>query len=159
MTYEHPAIIKRERDKKGVPGKTHPLHRCWRNMRYRCNTSTSKDYSNYGGRGIKVDSQWDDFEKFYLWALPGWTSGLQLDRINNDESYGPNNCRWVTAKTNNNNKRTNRSWEYNGTTYTSSQLYDLLKPRMDRKTFHARLAYGWTVDKAVSMEVRDDGKI
>lgn len=37
--------------------------------------------------------------------MNGYSKELQLDRINNNESYSPNNCRWVTRKQNMRNRR------------------------------------------------------
>ena len=61
---------------------------------------------NYQDRGITVCDEWLVFEKFRDWAIPhGYKEGLQIDRVNNDAGYCPENCRWVTPKENTNNRR------------------------------------------------------
>lgn len=73
------------------------LHSVWTNMRERCNNPKSEKYPRYGGRGITVDPVWDNFRAFARWAEEnGNQEGLELDRINNDLGYAPENCRWVT---------------------------------------------------------------
>jgi hypothetical protein len=64
----------------------------------------SKDWKNYGGRGIAPRERWLKFENFLMdmgEALPG----MMLDRIDNDLGYFKENCRWVTAKESANNRR------------------------------------------------------
>jgi len=39
---------------------------------------------------------------------PTYVVGLQLDRLNNDKGYSPENCCWVTPKQNNRNRRDTR---------------------------------------------------
>lgn len=74
------------------------LYMVWDSMRSRCNTPTNKSYHYYGGRGISVCKEWDDFKNFETWALKnGYKEGLSIDRINNDGNYEPPNCRWTTA--------------------------------------------------------------
>ncbi|WP_159403896.1 hypothetical protein [Streptomyces sp. NRRL S-646] len=75
------------------------LHGVWTNMRERCNNPKSEKYPGYGGRDIPVtvDAAWHNFLTFAQWAEEsGYQEGLQLDRINNDLGYTPENCRWVT---------------------------------------------------------------
>lgn len=147
----HPKIIKRDRDARGIPGKTHPLHRAWRNMRYRCTNPNCDSWSNYGGRGIFVDSVWDDFSEFYLWSVGnGWMPGLELDRIDNEREYSPSNCRWVNSTVNQNNKRNSVRYLYRGESLTAGELFDMLSPLVGRATFHARLKDGWNIDEAAT---------
>jgi hypothetical protein len=79
-----------------------PLYSVWTNMRARCSKPNYRYYHNYGGRGIRVCKEWDcSFEAFQSWAFSnGYCSNLQIDRINNNGNYEPNNCRWVTREQN-----------------------------------------------------------
>ena len=73
-----------------------------------CTTSpTHQDYSHYGARGIKVCEEWfNDFKCFYDWAMShGFSEELEIDRIDNDGNYEPDNCRWVTHQVNANNRK------------------------------------------------------
>ena len=86
----------------------YPLYRIWQHMKNRCYNSDSSHYSCYGGRGISVCNEWlNDPMVFIDWALANsYKTGLTLDRWpNNDGSYEPNNCRWVTRKEQANNTR------------------------------------------------------
>lgn len=105
------------------------LYSLWNTMRHRCEDPKRESYQRYGGRGIKVCQEWHDANTFMDWAeLHGYKPGLQLDRIDNDGDYSPENCRWVTAKENSRNKRTNRLLTINGKTKTVSEwceVYDV----------------------------------
>lgn len=76
----------------------------------RCTDPSFKGYQNYGGRGIGVCQEWrDDPESFVTWAkASGWEMGLQIDRIDNNGDYTPENCRWTTSQNNNRNRRNNK---------------------------------------------------
>lgn len=78
-------------------------------MKRRCYNKNSPDYKNYGGRGIKICDEWlEDPLKFEAWAIEtGFKPGLEIDRIDNDKGYGPDNCRWVTKSFNVTHRRVN----------------------------------------------------
>lgn len=87
--------------------KKHPLYSIWCDMKKRCYNKNQKSYKNYGMRGIKVCNKWlYNFEEFFWWAISaGWgCPGLQIDRINNNKNYSPENCRWVTRSINSKNR-------------------------------------------------------
>lgn len=79
-----------------------PLYSVWKGMRERCSNPNQLHWHRYGGRGITVCKEWDDFMAFRTWALAhGWKPRLTIDRIDNDKGYAPDNCRIVTFKENN----------------------------------------------------------
>jgi len=83
-----------------------PLYRCWSNMKTRCENPNSKAFKWYGARGITVCAAWESFAPFMEWALrSGYSPELEIDRIDNNKGYGPDNCRFVTHKENCNNRR------------------------------------------------------
>ena len=85
------------------------LYNIWQSMLqrvgvYKC--ADEKVKRNYQDRGITVCDEWLVFENFRDWALShGYKEGLQIDRIDNDKGYCPENCRWLTPKENTNNRR------------------------------------------------------
>ena len=77
------------------------LHNIWCNMKQRCFNKNASGYYNYGGKGVTVCEDWLNYESFENWALSnGYDDDLQIDRINVNGNYEPNNCRWVTKSFN-----------------------------------------------------------
>lgn len=102
----------------------HPIYPIWKSMKSRCAYKKSKQYKNYGGRGISVCKEWaEDFKVFYDWAMNnGYRKGLEIDREDNNGNYCPENCRFVTPEINANNKRNNIKYNYNGELLTLPQI-------------------------------------
>lgn len=80
----------------------HRLYGIWRSMKFRCSNPGHKCFHRYGGRGVSVCEEWrDSFFSFYTWAISnGYDSRLQIDRIDNDGNYCPENCQWITGPEN-----------------------------------------------------------
>lgn len=83
-----------------------PEYRSWMAMNQRCNYPGIINYHRYGGRGIKVCDRWKSFVLFLEDMGKKPFPKAQIDRIDNDGNYEPNNCRWVTQKENARNKST-----------------------------------------------------
>lgn len=73
----------------------------WRSMVQRCTNPNSNIWEYYGGRGIKVCQRWQDSFDDFLADIDGSIpKGLELDRIDNDGHYEPDNVRLVTRSEN-----------------------------------------------------------
>jgi hypothetical protein len=70
-----------------------PEYQAYQDAKKRCTIPTNKNWSGYGGRGIKF--LFTSFEQFFA-ELGRRPEGKTLDRINNDGNYEPGNVRWAT---------------------------------------------------------------
>lgn len=150
-------IVKEKRKTHGE-SKT-PLYFVWKSMRQRCKNPNNSRYEDYGGRGIDICDEWDDFLVFKEWAYEnGYREGLTIDRINNDLGYCPSNCRIVDYAVQANNKRGNRVITYRGKTQTQKQWSDELG--INYGTLENRLyIYGWDVDKSFNEPIKEPIKL
>lgn len=85
------------------PGKRRPVYWVWAGIRQLCDNKKRRSYKDYGERAIKVCDRWQTFENF-LADMGEPPEGYQIDRIDNDGDFEPDNCRWVTPKQNMNNR-------------------------------------------------------
>lgn len=101
----------------------HPLVYTRNNILSRCHNSNNPSYEYYGGRGVILCDEWrNDVSSFVKWGKNnGWERGLEIDRIDNDKGYFPENCRFVTRTENCRNQRTSRYWWVDGVRYESSR--------------------------------------
>lgn len=88
-------------------GSKHPLYAICHAIIQRCTDPNVDSYERYGGRGITVCAEWKtNRASFVEWALAnGYRPGLQIDRIDNNAGYSPENCRFVDSSTNCRNRR------------------------------------------------------
>lgn len=135
------------------------LKNCYRNMLRRCTDPTDKRWDCYGGRGIRVCNEWaglDGRRRFCDWALQaGYAKGLQIDRINVDGDYSPQNCRFVDAVAQANNTRRNRVISWQGRSLTAAEWareFDITYSSMQH-----RLNRGWPMERIASQPQRRRG--
>lgn len=130
--------------------KDDPLYSVWQDIRKRTSNPKQWNYKYYGGKGIKISQEWNDFQCFYNDMHKTYESGLNIDRIDNDGDYCKENCRWVSHQENCRNRSSNVSFTYNGIEFNSimqfCEYYDL-KPN---RIYSLYFKYGNDIKKAIS---------
>lgn len=129
---------------------TYRIYRTWASMISRCKNTLNK---NYGGRGISVCKEWNDFVEFKDWAFKnGYDDTLKIERINNNGNYEPNNCKWANDEEQGNNKRNNCFIECDGIRLTIAQWSR--KTGLNKNTLRGRIfKHKWDIDKALKTKV------
>lgn len=130
------------------------LYDSWTDLKQRCYNKHNNRYKNYGGRGITVCDEWrNNFQSFYDWAMSnGYQENLTIDRIDVNGNYEPSNCRWIDRKTQQRNTTRNRYITIGGETHCVSEWCEILN--LKDRTVRSRLNYGWSIEKALELEVK-----
>ena len=131
----------------------HPrLKRIWDAMKHRCENPNNETYNYYGGKGICVCREWQDFYLFEKWSLNnGYGDHLTIDRIDENKDYCPENCRWTDMTTQNNHKSNNKYLEYKGEVKTLAEWCRELNLSYHRTKARLNVC-GWTVEQAFDTE-------
>ena len=129
------------------------LYRHWISMIYRCTNPKKDSYKWYGARGISVCEEWKTFEGFKAWAMKTRPDeSFTVERIDVNGDYCPENCKWIPAGDQADNRRTNIVIEHNGQKKNLAQWCDALG--LDYKRIHNRMfRLGWDFEKAISCPV------
>ena len=133
------------------------FYEIWKGIKQRCLNKNSLAFKHYGGRGIKICGRWLKFENFrddmygsYLKHVKKFgEKNTQIERIDNNGDYSPDNCKWATDIEQKNNTRLNILITHNGQTLSLSQWatkfkisYSVLYQRVRR--------YGYTFEEAIT---------
>jgi hypothetical protein len=118
-------------------------------MLQRCNSKNDAEYSNYGGRGISVCESWRTFDNFYA-DMGDAGVGMTLDRIDNNQGYYKENCRWASRSEQSNNKRTNLRFLFEGKDQTLAEICGGSKNAKYYRV-HSRIRNGWDVESALNV--------
>ena len=127
----------------------------YRAMLNRCYHEKTRNYKNYGGRGIRVCDEWREcFDNFCKWAL---TNGYDetakygkctLERIDVNGNYEPSNCKWVSSYEQSVNKRDTIRIEWDGNLRTIRELSQITG--IPESRIRGRLARGWDIERTLS---------
>lgn len=130
-------------------GKRTPTLNAWTNMMARCTNPKRSDYQFYGGRGISVCDRWRESFAAFLEDMGPKPTGMSLDRIDNAQGYGPENCRWATKHQQMQNTRHTRLITFNGRTQGLNAWAKEIG--INKESLRTRLERGWSVDRALTI--------
>lgn len=129
----------------------------WQGMRRRCYMETDKDFSRYGGKGIKIE--WKDFVSFKKDMYKSYLAHVKkfgardttIERKDSEKSYSKPNCRWATVFEQNRNRRCARWLTFKGKTRSIADWASLLK--IKQETIVSRIWRGWPIEKILSKKI------
>lgn len=123
-------------------------YRAYHHMLNRCYNKNVRSYPHYGGRGITVCDRWrNSYENFLSDMGRAPSPKHSLDRINVNENYSANNCKWSTPV-----EQANNTTKTYMVTYDGNQIPLGLfcrKHNLPIELIRGRLNNGWSVDRAL----------
>lgn len=114
----------------------------------RCYRQDRPDYARYGGRGVTVCDEWRGSFEAFLADMGFRPEGLQIDRIDTTKGYSRDNCRWVTSKQNNRNRRCTAIVNFEGQQVSVPDLAERFN--VELTALYNRLASGWDLQRALT---------
>ena len=134
-------------------GKWSRTYKAWAAMTKRCINPKDISYKNYGGRGIEVCDRWKIFENFLTDMGESPTDRHQIDRIDNNDNYYPENCRWATPRENSRNRRNSIVVIYNNKAQHLKILAE--KFNINYHTLWNRIyKHNWPIKEALTIPVK-----
>lgn len=130
----------------------HRIFKIWNGIFTRCYWVGFKQYCNYGGRGIKICEEWKNFVTFYNWSMKNnYDANRSIDKMDNNDHYCPNNCRWATQEEQNESRHNNRQILAFGKIKSIIHWTRNEKCNAEISTLHYRLnVLGWDTERAIS---------
>ena len=135
------------------------LYHIWCGMKARCMNLNSPKYKSYGGRGITVCKEWvNSYENFRDWSLShGYKENLTIDRIDVNDGYRPDNCRWADNFTQANNRQDSFRIEYKGEIRTVHEWSGIVG--ISAGTIRRRIKnLNWSVEDAMTKPIQFHSK-
>jgi len=129
------------------------LYHVWDGIKQRCSNQNSTFYKDYGGRGIQVCEDWDDYQNFHQWAISnGYKEGLTIERKDVNKGYFSENCCWATQQQQARNKRSNHKLTFHRETKILVEWAEELG--INPYILSNRLRRGWSVERALTQPLR-----
>lgn len=131
------------------------LYYIWDNMNARCKKG-NKAAKYYGNKGISVCNEWKDYKTFFDWAVAnGYEDGknLSIERIDINNDYCPENCKWIDRKLQTRNQSRTHWVEYEGRKMSLAEACEIAN--ISYKAVFCRIKYmNWPVDVALSTPIK-----
>jgi len=132
-----------------------PEYRVWCAMKGRCLNLNDQNFHHYGGRGITVCDRWMNYANFIADMGERPSPKHQLERVDNNLGYSPDNCKWATTREQHRNKRTNVKITLDGETKIAADWARELG--VGPGTIHNRIAAGMSSEEAITKPFRSRG--
>ncbi len=132
------------------------LYSKWMGIVKRVYNTKTKDYKNYGGRGITCS--WNTFEEFCTDMEDSYNTHLaehgrentSIDRIDVNGPYSKENCRWATKSEQARNRRNSNKISFMGKEQCLRSWADEYK--IGRATLWARIyKWNWPIERALNI--------
>ena len=122
----------------------------------RCTNGSVESYRDYGARGISVCTRWLVFENF-LADMGAKPPGMSIERMDNEKSYEPGNCKWATKIEQARNTRANKFVSYKGNRMTQAELAEVTGH--NQSTVSYRLRSGWTPEQVANTPAHTGNRV
>lgn len=127
-------------------------YRRWLAMRRRCDTPSTIQWHNYGGRGIKVCPEWSSYIQFKkdMGIIPGKQYTIERRDVNGN--YEPENCYWELLSKQALNTTKTRYFKIGQAVLSIHELAALFNKTS--KQILKRIYRGWKLERALTQEIK-----